>query len=259
MTGSSFSGTGTVPQASQIDHRDGRPPVALAGDAPVAQAVLNRLLPPADLLEVSGDGLLRLQVFHAVEGAGVDQDPFVGVGLGHGLYVQDPVGGLDHHDERQVVLLGELEVALVVGRDRHDAAGAVVGQDEVRRVDRHLPPRDGVQAVGVEEDALLLVVLGGPHLLVLLLDLLHELPDGPFARLPPGELHDEGMLRGDQHEGGAEDRVLAGREDLDSPVPSAIGKEASQPKLFPIQFFCIVRTRSGQPGSLSQYARSSST
>ena len=36
--------------------------------------------------------------------------------------------------------------------------------------------------------------------------------------------------------------------------PSAIGKEASQPKLFPIQFLCIVRTRSGQPGRRSQYS-----
>ncbi len=115
-----------------------------------------------------GDRVEGLEILHAVEGTGIDEDPLAHVGLGHGLDVQRPVWGLDDDDQRQVVLLGEFEVPLIVGGDRHDAAGAVVGQDEVRRIDRHFPPRDGIQTVGVEEDAFLLVVFGGPHLLVLL-------------------------------------------------------------------------------------------
>ncbi len=106
-----------------------------------------------------------------------------------------------------------------MGGDRHDAAGAVVGEDEVRRIDRHFSPRDGIQTVRVEEDALLLVGFGGPHLLVLLLDLLHEITDRSLAGLSPREVHDEGVFGGDQHEGGAEDRVLARREDLDRALP----------------------------------------
>ena len=106
-----------------------------------------------------------------------------------------------------------------MGGDCHDAAGAVVGEDEVRRKDRHFSPRDGIQTVRVEEDALLLIVFGGPHLLVLFFNLLYEITDRSFAALSADEVHDEGVFGGDQHEGGAEDRVLARREDLDRGLP----------------------------------------
>ena len=106
-----------------------------------------------------------------------------------------------------------------MGGDGHDAAGAVIGEDKVRRVDRHFPPRDRVQAIRIEEDALLLVGFGGPDLLVLFFDLFHEITDRSFAALSADELHHERMFGGDQHEGGAEDRVLASREDLDRAVP----------------------------------------
>jgi hypothetical protein len=41
-------------------------------------------------------------------------------------------------------------------------------------------------------------------------------------------------------------------------VRPAIGRSNSAPSLFPIQFLCMVNTRSGQPGNLSHQARSSS-
>ncbi len=45
--------------------------------------------------------------------------------------------GLDHLDNGQVVLGGELEVALIVSGNAHDGAGAVVGQDVVGHPDGH--------------------------------------------------------------------------------------------------------------------------
>ena len=44
----------------------------------------------------------------------------------------------------------------------------------------------------------------------------------------------------------------------DRPGCPATGRSNSAPSLFPIQFFCMVITRSGQPGSRSLQARSSS-
>ena len=193
----------------------------MAGDPPVAKAVLDGLFPPAEIDQVVCDGIERLEILHAVEGAGIDQDPLTCIGFGHRLDIQGAVGGLDDDNEGQVEFFGKLEIPLIMGGDRHDAAGAIVGQHEVGGENRHLPARDGVEAMGVEEDSLLFVVLGGAHLFVLLLDLFDELQHRPFASLAPHEVHHERMFGGHQHEGGAEEGVLAGREDLD--VSFAVG------------------------------------
>jgi hypothetical protein len=56
-TGNWSSGTGTSPQVFAVDDRDRAAPVALAGNAPVAQAELHLLV--AEFLggEVGGDGV----------------------------------------------------------------------------------------------------------------------------------------------------------------------------------------------------------
>jgi hypothetical protein len=69
--------------------------------------------------------------------------------------------------------------------------------------------------VGVEEDTLLLVVVRGPHELVLLLDALHVFHHVLLDGLAPGELHNKRVLGGHEHEGGPVDRVLPRREDPD--------------------------------------------
>ena len=99
-----------------VDHGDGRAPVALAGDEPVAQLVAHGALAPALLLQVLGDGLFCPRTLGgAVEAAGVD----------HLARLDDrprssvlpvPAGRGDDHLDGQVVFLGEGEVALVVGR-----------------------------------------------------------------------------------------------------------------------------------------------
>ncbi len=169
----------------------------------------------SDGLEVSRDGLHGRRVLHPVEGARVDQNPFLDVGLRHALDVEGLLRVLDDDDQGKLVLLGELEVALVMGGNGHDAARAVVGQHEVGGVDGHLAARHRVEAVRIEEDALLLVVVGGPHELVLLFHPLHVLHDVLLDGLALGELHDERVLGRHEHEGGPVDRVLPRREDPD--------------------------------------------
>ena len=105
--------------------------------------------PSALGLQVGGDRGDGLVLGHPVVPPAVDQPTVTGrrdARLGR-------VGatGVDHHPHRQVEGPGEVQVALVVRRDRHDRAGAVVGQDVVGspdrdllatdRVDRHPPQR----------------------------------------------------------------------------------------------------------------------
>ncbi len=120
---------------------------------------------------------------------------------------------MDHHRYRQVVLSGELEVALVVRRHTHDGAGAVFDEDEVRHPDRNLLAGEGVghRPAGIE--AFLLELAGHPGRTVLTLEPLQRFGEGSALGLRP--LLDECMLGRQQDEVGSEDRVDAGREDLD--------------------------------------------
>ena len=139
----------------QRAHRDRRAPVALPGHAPVAQAVVHFLLAQAALGQPGGDGVERLLGGQAVEFTAVHQ---LALG-GEGFVVQVQglaVGGLDHLIDRQAVLVGELEVALVVGGHRHHRAGAVAHQHEVGHPHRHVLAGDRVPGIHAGEDAFLL-------------------------------------------------------------------------------------------------------
>jgi len=207
-----------------VNDGDGSPPVALPGDAPVAEAVLDRLFAPADGFQILGDLVQGLHVFHAVERTGIDQDAFLHIRLRHGLDIEGLVGRLNDHDEGEIIFSGEFEVPLVVSRHRHDATRAVIGEDEIGGVDRHPLFRYWVQAVGVEEDTLLLVVVRGAQDLVMLLDLVHPLPNLPLPLLAFDQFQHQGVLGGNEHEGGPEDGVLAGGKYLDVAVAVRHGK-----------------------------------
>ncbi len=133
-------------------------PVALARDAPVAQAVVDLALSLRGAgehgrLEAAGDLFLGGVDGHAVEEIGIDQFAVADVGLVAGLELKDPLGRLgpvlerveggDDRNDRQVVLGGEVVVALVVRRAAEDGAGAVVHQHEVGDVNRQGGCRDG--------------------------------------------------------------------------------------------------------------------
>ena len=70
-----------------------------------------------------------------------DQDAFVFVRRGEGVGLKLLPRGLDHHLDGQIILLGELEIPLVVGRHRHHRAGAVLHEHEVGHVNGHLASR----------------------------------------------------------------------------------------------------------------------
>ena len=123
-----------------VDDGDRHAPVALAADEPVAQLEVDLLARRAALAQPGHDGLERLAGRRqAVEPAGVHHDPVAGVGLAQ--RAPRARGRRDHLDDRQAVLRGELEVALVVRRHGHDGAGAVGHQHVVRDPDGDLLAR----------------------------------------------------------------------------------------------------------------------
>ena len=119
-----------------MDEGDRRAPVPLARYAPVAQAP-DGLAPAAALLFDPGDDF-ALGIFdrHPVEKVGIDEHALARLGLAREELVGIFGAGSDHARDRQAVLGREFEVALVVARHRHDRAGAVIHQHEIRDIDR---------------------------------------------------------------------------------------------------------------------------
>ncbi len=134
-TGRSCSGTGTAPWVVAVDDGDRRAPVALAADAPVAQAPGGLFLAQ----RAAAVGLGRQQFGHlghgrlagqAVEHAAVDAAPalLVGIAVGPGVGAEGLAVDRHHLPDRQAVLLGEGEVALVMRRHAHHRAVAIAHQ-----------------------------------------------------------------------------------------------------------------------------------
>ena len=130
-----------------MDDRDRAAPIALARDAPVAQAEVDlalraRAVAGAFLLQSARHFLFRLRGGHAVEEARIDHPAVAfigGVGDDEGLRVLP--GRAHDRDVAERVFVDEVEVALVVRRAAEDGAGAVVHEDEIGDVDRQLPRR----------------------------------------------------------------------------------------------------------------------
>ena len=120
-------------------------------------------------------------------------------------------GRADDGADGETVLLGELVVALVVGGDAHDYAGAVGGEDVVGDVEGYSLAVDEVDGVGAEGDAGLLSLGGEPIDFCLAAGLLDVCLDGA-ALLRGGEALDEGVFGRKNHEGDAVDGVDTGGE-----------------------------------------------
>src|SRR5690606_39280826 len=116
-----------------VHDRDRRAPVALAADQPVAQAIIDRAMTDALLFQPARDDADRF-VLHAVVGragrraielTAVDHHALARPGFGHVAWVQVvDTFRLNDDTDWQVVLAGELKVALVMRGHSHDRAAA---------------------------------------------------------------------------------------------------------------------------------------
>ena len=125
---------------------------------------------------------------------------------------------VDHLDDRQVEGLGELEIALVVRGDGHDRAGAVVHQHVVGDPDPERLAGRRVHGMTAREDAGLL-----PRRIGALLDgsdgrAIDVVADLVLVRRASRQGLDECVLRRDDEEGRAEQRVRPRREHRDVDV-----------------------------------------
>ena len=194
-----------------VHQGDGLAPVALTGEDPVAQLVVDLLVAQAALLQPCGHGGDSLLDGHAVQEAGVDHD--AGVVLeGEGALLDVAAG--DDLNDVAAKDLGEFPVAVVMGRDGHDGAGAVGDEDVVGNEDRDLLAVDGVDSAHaldlhaglfLVQLAALEVGFAGGHI-----HIGRDLVPVLNAILP---LLEEGMLRGQDHIGGAEEGIAAGGVD----------------------------------------------
>ena len=175
--------------------RDGRAPVALAGQPPVLELVGDGLGGAA--AQFGHHGVRRGLAGHAVELPGVHQD----AGL-------PGILRFDHLGDRDAVLLGELIVPLIMGGHAHHRAGAVVHEDVVGGKYRHLLPGERVDRLQPGKMAQLHVAgealfpaLGG-----------HLIAEGLEPGIGLRRLLDERVLGGEGHEGHPVEGVQPGGE-----------------------------------------------
>ncbi len=201
-----------------MDHRNRRAPVALARDAPVLQPVLNLPFADPSLLRVRNHLRNDGRRFLTIPRTGVDQGAVVRRRRRQRVSGRRRFARADDDADRQLILAGKLEVALVVGRHRHDRAGAVFRQDEVRHPDRHVlaGKRIDRRAAGVE--SFLLDRAVAPGLAIQGAELRHPAAEGLRIRALARESVHERVFRGQQDEGRAIDGVDARGEDLDARV-----------------------------------------
>ena len=214
-------GNGHPAARRAVDQRNGLAPIALAGEHPVTQLVVDLLMAPAlldGILLHRGDGLLD---GHAVEEAGVDHDARI-VLEREGLL--GDVAALDHLDDGDMECGGEVPVALVMARNAHDDAGAVAHQNVVGDEHRHdlavggVDDLDAVEAhaglVLIELAALEVALAGGG--LLIGGDLVPVLDKG----LP---LLEQRVLGRDDRVGHAEERIHTGG--IDGDIVLGVGLE----------------------------------
>ena len=122
-------------------------PIALPRNAPVAQAEIDlaladRRIAAQFVFQPLCDLVLGLLDGHAVEEARIDHAAVTVIG-GVGDDERLRILALGAHDRRvaEIVLVDEVEVALVVRGAAEDRAGAVFHQHEVGDIDRQLPAR----------------------------------------------------------------------------------------------------------------------
>ena len=128
-----------------MDDRDRATPIALAGNAPVPELVIDLplgLRPIAEhrLLQPARDLVYRGLDRHAVEKTRIDHHAVAVIGdlvdgEGRGVGARRA----DHRRRAEAVGVDEIEIALIVRRAAENRARAVLHQDEIGDIDRQAP------------------------------------------------------------------------------------------------------------------------
>ncbi len=215
--------------ALAVDDRDRAAPVALARHAPVAQTVGHPALAVALAGQPVDHPALGAGHVQAVEEAGIEQPAVADIGL-----VGDrELGGIGvrrqhHRGHRPAIFAGEVEIALVMGRAAEDRAGAIVHQHEIGDVDWQTLVR--LDRIAADQAGVVALLLGALDRLLAGAQLGAGLNEGGQVRVLRGAGGGQRMIGRDRHEAGAEQRVGAGREDLER-LGLAIDREADQSAL----------------------------
>ena len=118
----------------------------------------------------------------------------------------------DDLDDRQCEFHRKLVITLIMGRDGHDGACAVSGEDVVGDPDGDLLTVHGIDRMGAGEDSGLLLGEIGALQIALRVDCLHVGLHSCALRLG-GDLSDKRMLGGEHEVGCAKEGIGARRED----------------------------------------------
>ena len=202
-----------------MDDRNRATPIALAGNAPVSELVVDLplgLRPVAEhrLLQPARNFLLGLLDRHAIEKARIDHHAVAVVGdlvdgEGRGVGARRR----DHRRRAKAIGVDEIKIPLIVGRAAENRARAVFHQHEIGDIDRQAPV--GVERVNHFEARVIAPLLRG-------LDRSDRRPN-PAAfldercegRIAPRRRARQRMVGRDRHELRAEQRVGTGRIDFE--------------------------------------------
>ena len=110
-----------------VNDWNGSAPIALTGNEPVAEFIVDGLLAKTFIGQPLRNSLAAFFVGQAVEFAGIDQSARFVVGPFHGRKVEILFFILNDEAQGQVKFFGKFPVALVMSRYAHDGTGPVVG------------------------------------------------------------------------------------------------------------------------------------
>ena len=132
-----------------VEDREGLAPETLAGEEPIAELVVDGFLAEAGGGEIGGDLFFEFRRGKAIVLAGIDGAAVAGEAF---LTAEDccdrrrQLVGSTTVTMSRLNCLCEFEVALVVGGDGHDGAGAVADEHVVGDPDRDRTPLTGLWA-----------------------------------------------------------------------------------------------------------------
>ena len=197
---------------------DGLAPVALAGEDPVTELEVDGGFALAVCFKFLDDLGFALVGTHAGVFAGVDHLAYGGEGE-FGAFFR----AFDDLADGDVELSGKFEVAVVVGGDGHDGAGAVAHEDVVGDPDGDFLAVERVNAVSARGYAGLFLGQVGAVTVRFQSRFADVFPDCGLL-LRDGDIGDDRVFRGDDHVGSTEKGVGAGRIDGEVLVGAVYGE-----------------------------------